>query len=268
MTRTRLISFTGVMIIASVVFAVSQGSDNRNALLSQLRSNNWQERAAAAEKLIVDRDALRSDQVKIALIDLLERENQVIESTLRESNGQEGVSVKYGEGFSEYYSALLGAVDQVADSSDKRTLDGLTRSAYNPDSQFALKLASYGSAVVPTLLELANSDVGPRRASAVALLSQILKRDKMRTDHMSTDIYQQVKGVLVRGLGDDDVGVRIQAARGLGEVGDKDAIPLLERLAQNDPASAPAAERGKKKFPVRDEAFKALSAIKANDANR
>jgi hypothetical protein len=105
MTRTRLISFTGVMIIASVVFAVSQGSDNRNALLSQLRSNNWQERAAAAEKLIADRDALRSDEVKSALIDLLERENQVIESTLRESNGQEGVSVKYGEGYSEYYSA-------------------------------------------------------------------------------------------------------------------------------------------------------------------
>ena len=152
-----------VFFVSSVILAGSIAEGNYGALLAKLRSDNWQERAEAVERLDAMPDVLQSDEVKKALIDLQERENQLIEQTLRESNGRDGVSVKYGEGYSEYYfGPLSSAVGKVADYSDQHTLEVLVRNAYNPDSPFAKKLISYGEAIVPTLLEKANSDVGTK----------------------------------------------------------------------------------------------------------
>jgi hypothetical protein len=175
MDSKRLIWFTFIVIImAGIALGISQQNHNQSTLLSRLRSGEWKERATAVEKLIADREALRSDDVKNSLIDLLERENQEIVSAFREG---QPVSVKYGEAYSEYYATLLDVVVRVADFSDNRTLDVLARGSYNPDSPFAMKLASYGEAPVPTLLELAGSDFAPHRECALAILGEILKRN-------------------------------------------------------------------------------------------
>ena len=269
MKRKGLTLFTVVaIVIVGVVVVMSQDSEDRTMLLSQLQSDDWQKRAAAVEKVIANRNTHRSDEVKNALIDLLDRENQLIESTLRESNGLEGVSVKYGEGYSEYYSVLAGAVDQVADYNDKRTLNILVQSSYNGDSPFAMKLASYEEAVVPMLLNKANSDIAPSRGNALAVLGEILKVEKYRAIRLPADTNEQVRQSLIRGTADQDVGVRMQAVQALGKAGGKDAVQLLERIAQSDLAAIPAGGATNTRYPVREEALKAISLIKNEEKRK
>jgi hypothetical protein len=254
-----------VIVIAGVALAISQQDHNQNKLLSRLHSDEWKQRAEAVQRLIAKPETLASDQVKNALIDLLDRENQVIVSAYQEG---QPVSVKYGEAYSEYYAELLGAVDQVADFNDKRTLDVLVRASYNPDSQFAMKFARYGEAAAPALLEIASSDFAPHRENALAILGEILKRAKDPTSRIPADVQEGIKQALINGTNDAEPWVRSQAVRSIGKVGDRDLIPLLERIAKTDPATIPAAEPGTKKFPVRAEALKALSAIKSKEPNR
>lgn len=268
--KTKSLTLPAVMAFftVGVVFAINQKSDDRSMLLSQLQSDNWQQRAIAVEKLIANRSALRSEVVKNALIDLLDRENQVIESTLRESNGSEGVSVKYGEGYSEYYSVLGDAVDQVADYGDKRTLNILVHGSYNPDSPFALKLASYGEAVVPALLDMANSDLAAYRGKALGVLGEILKIEKYRVVVLPPETQVQVEQALITGTDDEDVGVRMLAVQALGKAGNSDTIQLLEKIVQSDTASVPAAGAGKNRYPVREEALKAITNIRTEEKRK
>lgn len=147
--RIVLLTLIATFIIG-VASAVSQESEDGMALLFQLHSDNWQQRARAVEKL-AGLSIRRSKEINDALIDLLDRENRLVESTLRESSGLEGVSVKYGEAYSEYYAVLIGAVDQVANYNDQRTLSILVHSSYNSDSPFALeRIAQYDPAANPT----------------------------------------------------------------------------------------------------------------------
>ena len=269
MKRKGLTLFTVIaIVIVGVVVVMSQDSEDQTKLLSRLQSDDWQKRAAAVEKVIANRNTHRSEEVRNALIDLLDRETQLIESTLRESNGSEGVSVKYGEGYSAYYSVLLGAVDQVADYNDERTLNILVHSSYNGDSPFAMKLASYGEPVVPMLLNKANSDIAPSRGSALAVLGEILKVEKYRAIRLPADTNEQVRQSLIRGTADQDVGVRMQAVQALGKAGGNDAVQLLEKIAKSDPAAIPAHVAGENRYPVREEALKAIRLIKNEEERK
>jgi len=269
MKRKGLTLFTVIaIVIVGVVVVMSQDSEDQTKLLSRLQSDDWQKRAAAVDKLIGNRHARMTDEVKNALIDLFDRENQLVESTLRESNGLEGVSVKYGEGYSEYYSTLAAAVDHVADYNDKRTLNILVHSSYNPDSPFAVKLASHGEAVVPMLLEMANSDLAPYRGKALGVLGEILKVEKYRAIRLPADTNEQVRQSLIRGTADQDVGVRMQAVQALGIAGGKDAVQLLERIAKSDPGAIPARVAGENRYPVREEALKAIRLIKNEEERK
>jgi hypothetical protein len=263
MKRTTTVWLTvAAVAIGGIVIVFGHQVLNRSDLVSQLGSQNWQERATAVQKLATDADSLKSTEVRSALVGLLDRENQLIESTLRESKGRAGVSTKYGEGYSEYYSTLLDVVDRIADVTDSRTLSILARSAYNPDSPFALKVASYGEPIVATLIELTNSDLSTDRGKALAILGEVLKRQHFRSDHIPASMVEQVKQLLEKGAADADPYVRIQAVRSLGKARDENAIPILERIAQSDPSATSSAEPGEKRYPVREEAVKALAAIK------
>jgi hypothetical protein len=249
------------MSIGGVVFAMRQGSVEQTKLLTQLQSDDWRQRAASLDKLIANSDTRVAREVNAALIDLLVRENQLIEATLRASKGVEGVSVKYGEGYSEYYARLLSAIEKAVDYDDERTLVVLIHSSYNPDSPFAMKLAGLGDVVVPLLLERTSSDIAPHRGTALAVLGEIMKRDKDRTRSLPPSVRQQIEQALMRGAVDEDVGVRMLAVRSLGKAGGKDALQLLEGIAESDPATVPGRIAGTSTYPVRDEALKAMKLI-------
>lgn len=95
-------------ILASLICRAQEDSakPSQTKLLKQLRSNQWTDRAQAFDKLRSGSKAVSSHQVQEGLLDLLDREDRLIESTLRNSNEQVGASDKYGEEYSEYVGEL------------------------------------------------------------------------------------------------------------------------------------------------------------------
>jgi HEAT repeat protein len=94
------------------------------------------------------------------------------------------------------------------------------------------------------------------------VLGEISKLDNNRGHRLPADTKLQIEQALIRGTGDEDVGVRIVAVQSLGKAGNRDAVELLERIAQSDLAGFPARVAGENRYPVREEALKAISLIK------
>ena len=74
----------------------------------------------------------------------------------------------------------------------------------------------------------------------------------------------KMKQAFIRATSDYNPVVRGDGARGLGTLGDTDVIPLLEKLARDDPAFLPhQADEGKDLYFVRLEAQRALAQIRS-----
>jgi len=216
MTRMIIVSFViAGFMIAGVVMATSLQGQDRDSFLRLLRSDNWEQRAEAFNKLNLTNAAIESAEVKSALVDLLERENLLVETTLQESGGQVGVSAKYGEKYSEYYSHLLGIVESIADQGDTRVLSVLVRSAYSPESPFALKLARRGEEVIPILIDLSESTVSITRGRAFTMLGQVATRLRSK---ISGRALTQIRETLARGSSDKDDDARKQAIQALSKI--------------------------------------------------
>jgi len=139
-TRTAVMT---VGIFAAVVCLGQQKSANNPSsaeLLAQLRSDQWTARAKAYLQLSSDAKTLNNVQVQEGLLDLLDRENQLIESTLRDSHEQVGVSAKYGEDYGEYVGELGETVDSFANWNDAHQVCIFVRESYDPESNSRLRL--------------------------------------------------------------------------------------------------------------------------------
>ena len=124
------ISFLVVVFFLGHSSAVSvQRASAPASALSDLKSTNMQRRIDAYDRLSKDRAALKTTEVIGALLDLLDRENQLIHKTLVDSDGKIGVSDKYGEGYGEYVAELLGTVVETVDWHDPRQLCILAQSS-------------------------------------------------------------------------------------------------------------------------------------------
>jgi len=185
------------------------------------------------------------------LIDLLDRGNRIIELTLRETNGVQGV----GEGFGEVYAKIADALWNNGDRNNQQVLDVLARGSYNADSPFAVEIARrYGARIAPIVLEQARSDVSVFRATARQMLGTLLQYSKLlpRT-------RDSVHTAIVNAASDKDPGVRISAVITLGRVGTPVDLTLLQRLAVSDPETTTA--NNSIRYPVRDAAQRAIAAI-------
>jgi HEAT repeats len=203
-----------------------------------------------AENFVSSNRADGSGRVSM-LIDLLDRGNRIIELTLRESNGSQGV----GEGFGGIYSEILGALWKSSARDNQQVLDVLARGSYNADSPFAVEIArSYGERIAPTVLEQARSDVSIFRATATQMLGTLLQYSKLLPTTRDS-----VHTAIVNAASDKDVGVRISAVITLGQVGTPVDLTLLQRLAVNDPETMTA--NNSIRYPVRDAAQRAIAAI-------
>lgn len=230
----------GLLIFAIAVMAVAATGQQKPAanrsvgdLLTRLRSEDWSERAQAFEQLRSDPSALRDPKVQEVLLTVLDHENRLMESTLRDSQGHVGVSDRFGEGFGEYVDELGDTVDSFANWNDARQVCIFVHEAYNPDSQFATKIASHANVSVPCLIQMYGSDVGLIRSEASAVLVQALAKSKSQ---VSTTTSQEVKQVVLRALQDPDDSVRSSTVRALGKFGGGDMIPALQQVAEADPS--------------------------------
>jgi len=233
-------------------------------LLNELQSPDVRRRERAFNELLRTPGALADPVAPGAIVDLLERETGLIEATLRESKGEIGVSAKYGEGFGEYYSAVVDTVDRTGDKKNKRVLEALARSSYNADSPLAIRLAKeYGPSIVSSVLEISRSDIPGRRGDAIWMLDSIL----LNNEKLSPATIAQIQRAVTDAVADRDVRVRQLAVRALGDVGSTTNIALLTRVAQTDGGSFTTND-GKLRYPVREEAEKALAKIKRKAGSR
>jgi hypothetical protein len=227
-------------ILASVICQAQEDSAKPSLaqLLRQLGSSQWRDRARAYEKLRSDSKLLSDYHVQEGLLDLLDREDQLIESTLRSSNEQVGVSDKYGEEYSEYLGNLGEAVDSFADWNDARQVCICVHESYNPESRFAAKIAMHGKIALPCLMRMYGSDIGLARAEAAPLIVQALA--KVPAGSLGDKAILAAKRLVLKALRDSSEAVRIDTIEALGSFGGEDMIPALKQMAESDPA-APAA---------------------------
>lgn len=245
------------LVLASCSAAPSQQGAPLALPLSDLKAPDWLQRRAAYMKITVSEETLQRPDVKTALVDLLESENQLIRKTLVDSNGEIGVSGKYGEDYSEYYATLLGTVEKIVDWHDPHQACILAQGSYNPGSRFAAALAAKGGATVaPCLLRMAESNFMFDRHESIPVLVQL----SAVANDLSPSVQQQVSETVRRGLRDSNVGVRLVTVQAVREFGTPEMIPLLQEIARSDPYSR-RLDNGQQRFSVRDAAAQAIQSI-------
>jgi HEAT repeat protein len=217
--------------LASWAQQKSEGKPSVSQLLAELHSGQWSDRAQAYEALRSDLQDLGSQQVQEGLLELLDRENQVIESTNRDPQGP-SVEEKYGEGYAEYVGELGDTVDTFANWNDPRQVCIFVHESYDPESRFAAKIALHGAIAIPCLIQMYGSDVGLIRAEAAPVIVQAWAK----TNNLDESTLQKAKEIARMSLHDQSEAVRINTVKALGKFGGEDMIPALRQVAATDPA--------------------------------
>jgi len=220
-------------------------------LLAKLQSKDTAERSRSYEELRSDAEAMQSKKVQGALLDLLDREDREIESTLRASHEQEGV----GEGYAEYVAELGETVDSYADWAVAHQVCILVRQAYEWNTRFAAKIAAHAKVSVPCLIQMYRSDVGLTRAEAAPTLVRAIAGAK---DGLDAETAREARQVVLHALQDPSEAVRSKTVESLERFGAPDMIPALKQVAKSDPAHG-----GDHGFWIREYAVHAIAAIQS-----
>jgi hypothetical protein len=201
-----------------------------------------------------------------ALLRLLEREDDLIASTLRESNGAVAAGDKYGEWYSEYHGELQVACLTYCDKDGLLTL--------------LLRNASNGSEVQSTAVDVLgvvrrygfNLRQRLRMDSALIVSaayprSFMIREAALRALHVSIDdgdlpdnARQRIHTAVVLAVTDPDFRVRRSAVGMLPEFGDKADFDLIRQAAAGDTAAVMS--KGRLTYPVRETATRALARLK------
>jgi hypothetical protein len=225
-----------VLVIAAVVYAsvcrAESGATDPHSiahLLTQLHATDWTARADAFEQLRSDPAVLSRPDVRGALLELLAREDQVIESALRRSHEQEGLD----ESFAGYVDNLGGTVHGLADWNDPRQVCIFVRDVPHPDDALAATLAAHGKLIAGCLIgEVSGADSGLTRAGAAAVLVQALA---MADPPLDLQMEQRARETIRRALHDRSDAVRIATVTALADFGDASVVPSLVAVAKSDP---------------------------------
>jgi hypothetical protein len=222
---------------------------------AQVSPKEWQTRAAEFNQIANSKDL---DKKSSKLIDLLKIENQVVDRTLKDSNGEHGVSATLGEEYVDYYSNLFESVLKVAKSgAAQEAYAVLAAGAYDPSSAAAREVLGRSDLAFPTLAKQAKSPMVIKRAQAVEMLGKVATHHQSA---LSTRQRAELKNLLGDALKDRALMVRSRAVNIVAEAGYKDFLPQLSDIAENDPGTLVRA--GSRSYPVREEAKKAVELLK------
>jgi hypothetical protein len=239
---------------STCVFAHQMPQDD-----AQLVSEDWHDRAAAFYSLRATLKGASADQGKDQFLVLLARENRFLDSRSNNSNVADSKSrLVEEENYAEYYAQVLESANAASDLRNPHDLSILLASAYNPDSPFARQLVDQGREnVIPILLQLANNNSPAKRANALVLLGY----GYSSLADMATTTRDEVRKVLMLGTHDADPMVRQEVVRVMGQTHDASFLETLLRVSKEDNASYTIVAGGNKRFPVREEALKAIKEI-------
>jgi HEAT repeat protein len=237
-----------------------------DGILQEMNSDDWQERSRAFYDLanlgvgdrsfvavpvneLLKRTPGRAEQIKLALIRLLEKENLTVESYAKADK-------HFGEDYSNYYADIISVVSSLKDIKSMNALLG----AITTGGMATRSLAEFAPVSLdPVLAKLKHEDPTVR-ASALQVLQDMLAPanfPKVKDpSHLS-----RIKQAFLMGVRDPDGSTRSVAVRCLVTLGDPDAIPVIADLAEHDPAYLPR-PGGKKFYFVREHAVKALAELR------
>ena len=203
-----------MMAIICLAVQASGQIQDQDDLIKQLASDNIEQRINAL-KILKESGSAPNEQVKKALIDLVDKENKIVEVKLRESDVQIGIGEYYGE----YLSELVSFVERHADLNDRRTLSILLHSFHT-----GAKMLDQGESLVPLLMEMLKEDFGLTREYAVEIMARLVSE---RRSKLSDATVQAIKQALTESLHDHHPMVRHVAERLLPKVS------LSSSLGQN-----------------------------------
>jgi HEAT repeat protein len=277
--QSRLAPITIAVLLTTIVSAASRSPQERRGspaeveqILRQFNDDDWKVRSEAFDRLywIGESDGADlagpikkvlanypdlADRIKLGLIGLLERENAEMEKfKVRFEKTGQLIGRDYN---SDYYGNVIAAVVTLKDVRSMNALLG----AITTGGMAMGTLASFApSSLDPVLAKTTDADDLVRNSALHVLAEMLSPSNRDKVD--DTESHSKIKGAFLRAVQDPVAIVRSTGAFGLGELGDLDAIPVLERLASDDPFFLPDLAGGGRDFTVRRAARRALERLK------
>jgi Peptidase M15 len=256
------------MIALLLLFGLvqAQSATQKSPLASRLVDLDLGVRVNAAvelERAASETPSVLADKAtQDSLVTLLERENdRIAENWTKVVNGGKST---IDESYGEYYSVVFGlankarSLDVVAPAVAARLRRALVFGSYNPDSQFVQDVAREGDSLVPLVIELSKQQSGPKKWNAYGLAAEMFAQAEKNSLSipLTAPSAAILRSIARDGLLDPAPDVRKWAIVAVSKARDKEAIPLLEKLAASDPDAKPV------KYSVRSIAAEALKQIR------
>jgi hypothetical protein len=200
----------------------------------------------------------RLDELKVALMELLERENSFVQEHFFEFQ-RTGKALSHN--YMNYYGDLILAVAALRDA---RALNGLL-GAITTGNMATRGLAVLGADALDSILgKLEDQDVNVK-ASAARVLMHMLKMSSTGQVKLDSLAKEKLKLALVRSARDENPDTRINAVEGLAELakqGDPEALSLIEQIARSDTYEASVNGEKSGSYPVREAATRVLQSLR------
>jgi hypothetical protein len=214
-------------------------------------------RSTAYTKIAADKEALKRPEVRAALFDLLDRENQKLSKPVKND------ADSYNEGYGEYVSNLAETAASIVDWHNEPFVCILAQSPWNFGSESASELVDKsGATILPCLLRMSRGNFGDRYKS-IPLLVQV----PTVVNNLSPTVRRQIRDATMSGVLDPNVMIRQVAVAAVGQYGKEDMIPTLQKIASTDPVSR-RLDNGQLYFTVRESATKAIQSIQERSATK
>ncbi len=201
---------------------------------------------------LLKRSPNRAAGIKISLIHLLEKENQLVQHS-------EKTRGRLTEAYTNYYGDVIVAVVTLKDIRSMNALLGAISTGW----MAVRTLAEFAPASLYPVLAKLNDKDPLVRSSALGVLQEMLSPpnyDKVK----QPESRHKIKQAFLSGTRDENAIVRAAAVRGLAALGDPDVIPIVEELAQHDPDYLPRqGEGGSNLYYVRNQARRALIELRS-----
>lgn len=214
-------------MFCSCLSIFAQSSKMSSEILENLRSNRWQVRRDAFERIVADPKATSQQETQYQLIRLRCREDRAAEFSSED--------LFEDDDYLAYDDQLTTLVQKIALHTNKpKAWRALAYMRYNGDSEYGRWLSQHWQAL-PFLVEQLKSPHAVRRATAVEVISLRLYYSKSAErnpeEFVRREEYRYLKN-RIRLLARIDVApVSQSACMGLGTIGDDGDISLLEEIA-------------------------------------
>jgi len=222
--------------------------------LIRLGGGEWGNVAGAVKNVLHDYPD-QSEQVKLALIRLLERENTQFGEYLRkhEDRGK----------FTDYQGDVINAVITLK---DPRSMDALLGAFMTGFTAVLRALAEFAPLSLDPVLARLDDPDPTARITALEVLEDMIR--PANYEKVKDPAYRsKIKHTFLRATSDHDPVVREVGVRGLAALGDTDVIPLLEKMACEDRGHYPRRTDSSWSdyYLVREAAKQALAKLRAKE---